>query len=305
MPRDIAGFKVHSLREVLNMPNTPQATIVGKLIYQKGKTVLVGKPKLGKSWLAIKIGICASDGQELLGFQIKQAPVLYMEFDRRYLRDTIGQLTDKPNDNMSFCKVSGIALNEAKGLQFLDEIVKELEPRLVIIDHKSACFSGKENEDEPNRRWISNLDIIANKYDVSFLIICQAPKGWRGDIVDLPIGSRILTAWADTIISLQPSGEGFRKLEVRSNYGEVEPVVYNKEFQIAPEELLEETKLSKALGYMRSLWEQVPNPTERVEQVAKLVPCGKNTAWNAYREIKREKAAEELATLEAKDIQTK
>lgn len=293
---EVNGFRIYSLREVMNMPNTPQATLANKLIFVNGKTVIVAKPKLGKSWLALKLGISVADGDELLGFTTSIAPVLYVDFDRRYLRNTIGELTSEPSDNFYLTKPSALALNERQGIEVLDDMVSSVKPKLVIIDHKSACFSGKENEDEPNRRWCRNLDKVAAKYGVSYLVICQAPKSWRGDIVDLPIGSRILTAWADTIISLKPSGKGFRKLEVESNYGEVEPVVYNKQFQIAPEEQLEKTKLDKAIDAMRALWTQFPNPTEKVEQVTKLVSCGKNTAWNAYNEVKREKAAEELAS---------
>lgn len=124
MPEEIAGFMVYSMREILNMPNNPQATIVEKLIYRNGKTVLVGKPKLGKSWLALKLGISTANGDSILGFNTKMSPVLYLEFDRRFLRNTIGRLTDKPTGNWYLSKLPALALNEKKGMSVVDKIIR-------------------------------------------------------------------------------------------------------------------------------------------------------------------------------------
>ncbi|MFX0206544.1 MAG: hypothetical protein ACFFDT_11210, partial [Candidatus Hodarchaeota archaeon] len=50
--------------------------------------------------------------------------------------------------------------------------------------------AGKENEDYPNRKWLDTLEKVDQVHPVSYLVICQAPKGWSGETVDLPFGSR-------------------------------------------------------------------------------------------------------------------
>jgi len=100
-------------------------------------------------------------------------------------------------------KLPSIALNDKHGIAEVEKIIVEVKPKSVVIDHKSACFADKESEDEPNHKWLNNLDTLAKKYELTYLVICQAPKGWRGDTVDLPSGSQVLTAWADTTILIK------------------------------------------------------------------------------------------------------
>ena len=67
---------------------------------------------------------------------------------------------------------------------------------------------------------------------MSYLVVCQAPKDWKGEVVDLPIGSRLTAAWADTVISIQRVNKDTRRLEMASNYGELESITYTKDFEV-------------------------------------------------------------------------
>ena len=299
MPKDVLKYKAYTISEYLDMPDTPQPYLTAGMIYERGKTVLVGKPKKGKSWLAMKLGISVAIGEPLLGLNVTQAPVLLLEFDRRFLVNAIHEIAQGKNTgNMSIIQAPAVPLNEREGLKFLLESVRRFRPEdgsplLVIIDHKSACFSGKENEDAPNRQWIETLDKVARMYPVSYLVICQAPKGWRGDVVDLPIGSRILTAWADTVISIDKPSRDTRRLEMVSNYGELEPITYTKDFQVIPTEVTEETKRETAMTIIEEHWDEFkyPNISKKVEEITDTLGYSYKTVWDAYREVKRLKKA--------------
>ena len=181
MPKEILGYAAFSVSEYLEMPDTPQPYLVEGLQYQHGKTVLVAKPKIGKSWLALKLGLSVATGEPLLGLSVTQASVLFLEFDRRFLRAAVQEIAHgQETEKMSILAAPAVPLNEDEGYGLLLASVRGFESEgdgnlLVVIDHKSACFAGKENEDHPNRQWINNLDKVEQLYPVSYLVICQAP----------------------------------------------------------------------------------------------------------------------------------
>lgn len=293
MPDEILGRKSYSIADYLGMENIPQPYIVQGMIYEKGKTIIVGKPKMGKSHLSIKMGLSVALGEPILGLNVKKRSVLVLEFDRRYLIALIHELAGgKPTDMMHIIPAQGIALNEFEGYQLLLAAVQKYcptdgSPLLVIIDHKSACFAGKENDDAPNKVWTANLDKVAAVYPVSYLVVSQAPKNWRGDTVDLPIGSRALTHWADTIVSIQKPNRESRILEMASNYGEIEPLTYTKDFRVIDVAAIEKTKLEATMAIIQERWgEFTKDVSRRVREVADEADCSYTTAWAAYREVK-------------------
>lgn len=304
MPKDILGYKSYSVAEMLDMPDVPQPYLVEGILYDRGKTVLVGKPKSGKSWLALKIGMSVSSGEPLLGFKVSQVPVLVLEFDRRFLLSAVHEIAQgRRADNMQILAANPTPLNTFEGYRLLLGAVHSCYPRsgselLVIIDHKSACFAGKENEDVPNRNWIKALDEVNRAFPATFLVLCQAPKGWKGEIVDLPFGSRILTAWADTVISIQRPNRDTRKLEMVSNYGEIEPITYTKDFQVVTQDYAEESKLENAKTLIMERWNEFRYPyiTDKVEEVADKLACSYSTAWTAYSEAKKLMKTKEAIT---------
>ncbi len=295
MPEEIFGRKSYSISEYIDMPNVPQPYIVDGMIYEHGKTVFVGKPKFGKSHLAVKTGLSVALGQPILGLSVKQCPVLLLEFDRRYLIALIHEISKgKKTEMMHIIPAQGVALNELEGYRLLLASVnkycpKDGSPLLVIIDHKSACFAGKENDDAPNKEWIANLDKIANVWPVSYLVISQAPKSWKGDLVDLPIGSRVLTAWADTIVAVWKPNRESRRLEMSTNYREIDPITYTKDFRVIADDAVDETKLEAAMTIIQEQWDEFvyPDITKKVQEVVEKSGCSYTTAWAAYREVKK------------------
>lgn len=295
MPKEILnGIEALSINEYLAIPDIPQPYLLEYLLYRYGKAVLVGKPKTGKSWLALKIGLSIALGEPVLGYKTNQAYVLFLEFDRRFLLTTIHEIAkDKSTDRMSIISAPPTPLNEEEGFKLLAaSVIKGYSNSdgrlLVIIDHKSACFAGKEGEDQSNRKWLETLDRVNKIRPVTYLVICQAPKDWKGDIVDLPFGSRLLAAWADTVASIQRAGRNARKLEMVSNYGEIDPITYTKDFQIIGIED-EETKLEIVMTYIQEHWDEFvyPNISKKVEESVQKTGVSYSTAWSAYNEVKR------------------
>lgn len=85
------GQKPSPKVEVMNAPNLlsaffpdPRWAVPG--IIPEGLTVLGGKPKLGKSWLALNIALAVASGGEVLGRRAEQGEVLYLALEDSWRR---------------------------------------------------------------------------------------------------------------------------------------------------------------------------------------------------------------------------
>ncbi len=121
MPKDILkNYTAYSISEYLAMPNTSQPYLVKGILYEHGNTVLVGKPKSGKSWLALKMGLSIAWGEPVLGFKVNPAYMLFLECDRRFLLNVIHEIAQgKDTDRMNILPALTIPLNDNEGYEFL------------------------------------------------------------------------------------------------------------------------------------------------------------------------------------------
>ena len=108
--------------------------VVEKFMLQ-GVHFFAGHPKAGKSWLALWIAICVSNGNDLWGFKTNKSKVLYfcLEDTENRIQDRLEGMPGCDTDNLLFMYD---APNMDNGFDvFLKKIVKE-EPeiKLVIVD---------------------------------------------------------------------------------------------------------------------------------------------------------------------------
>ncbi len=289
--------KLYTLKDIQEMPQDQHKMVVENLIYENGKSVLVAKPKFGKSWLALALSIAVANGDPILGLKTRMCPALYLDFDRRFLTNTVHSITSVQlthEENWMIAQPTGLCINHPEDFKVIDELIAMAKPKLVVIDHKSACFLGKENDDEPNKVWTRNIDELHAKYGAAFLVVCQAPKGWNpsNDIIDMPYGGRQLGAWLDTMISISKSGKTFRKLQRVGNYdGELE-LTYNKDFRVVSKDIEEVTIVELAKELLAERWSGCvkPHVSAVIKGVAKNLGCSQPPVWDAYKELKQEES---------------
>ena len=63
----------------------PVSFVVDDLLPQ-GLHLLAGAPKIGKSWLALWLCLCVSQGQPLWNFAVTQGEVLYLSLEDSFQR---------------------------------------------------------------------------------------------------------------------------------------------------------------------------------------------------------------------------
>ena len=71
--------------DLQNRTYEPTHFLVDELI-PEGLHILAGAPKIGKSWLALWLCLCVSQGQPLWNFAVTQGEVLYLSLEDSYRR---------------------------------------------------------------------------------------------------------------------------------------------------------------------------------------------------------------------------
>jgi hypothetical protein len=181
-------------------------------ILPEGLTLLAGKPKLGKSWLALSIALSIAAGGYALGKQpVTKGEVLYLalEDNERRLQSRAIQLMDAMSEVPSGIE---FALDwprlDQGGLQYLEEYLKSHpQLRLVIIDTwvKVSPFSGRHQRSQYETEYeaLAPLKALADTYRVSILAVHHLRKMSASDALDEITGSTGLTGVVDGALILK------------------------------------------------------------------------------------------------------
>lgn len=70
----------------LQQTNFPPVKWVVQNLIPEGLTLFAGKPKLGKSWLALQMGLAVATDSEVLGRPVSSGHVLYIALEDNYRR---------------------------------------------------------------------------------------------------------------------------------------------------------------------------------------------------------------------------
>jgi hypothetical protein len=172
----------------------------------KGLTVLAGKPKAGKSWLALALGLELAAGGSVLGHRESQpCTVLYLALEDtpRRLKTRILKLEDVE-------PVSDRLLLSTEWRNFGDygvedlEILLETNPdiALVIIDTWQRVrgsvdgFQGIYGQDYND---VAELKSVADRHGIAIILVHHVKKGDEQDPLDQVSGSTGITGAADAI----------------------------------------------------------------------------------------------------------
>lgn len=181
----------------------------------EGLNLFAGKPKKGKSILALNIGLAiALGGVALSKIKVEKGSVLYLALEdtERRLQTRIKQMlvySEKaPDDLHLFTKWP--RMNEG-GLELLETKIGDIPGlRLVIIDtlqrfRKPAA--GNSNLYSEDYETIARIKELADQYCICILIIHHLRKSAANDIFDTFSGSLGLTGGADGNLVLESTGD--------------------------------------------------------------------------------------------------
>lgn len=204
-------------------PTSSPALIEGLL--RRGEVMnLISGPKIGKSWLALQIGLSVASGRSWLGMAVMQGPVLIL--DGELMEPTLEVRISKVADAMGISKAAAqgdvgqnlslAALrNDEVDIDSLEQsLFADVEPNrylLIIIDPSYAFLPRKASEiaDQDMRHLYSTVRRIAARSNAAVILIHHTSKGRQGDkaITDTGSGHGVISRAPDTHASLLPTDE--------------------------------------------------------------------------------------------------
>ena len=202
---------VFSLPELLSWELPPVRWTIPEIL-PEGLTLLAGKPKLGKSWLALSVALSIAAGGVALGAQpVKSGDVLYLalEDNARRLQSRARRLlssTSVTPSNLDFA-LDWPRLGEG-GLAYLEAYLKgHPNLRMVVIDTwaRVAPPSGERrcSQYEGDYESLTPLKRLADTYHVSILAVHHLRKTASSDVLDEIIGSTGVTGAVDGTMILK------------------------------------------------------------------------------------------------------
>ena len=190
----------------------PPLKFISPALVPKGATLLVSRPKLGKSWLVLDIAIATAAGRFTLGeLKPSTGDVLYLALEdgRRRLQRRITKLL--PTFSGTWPPGLTIATewprSDQGGLADIEQwLITAKSPRLIIVDTLAQfrkLSSGKAQLYPEDYAAISGLQKLASKYNVGIIIVHHDRKSEAEDVFDTVSGSLGLTGAADTILIMK------------------------------------------------------------------------------------------------------
>jgi hypothetical protein len=213
----------------------------GSLIPLRNVALLGGDGGIGKSLLAVQLGIACTTGTAWLGMEVAQGPVIYFcaEDDEEEVSNRLNEICDAENidlgeaHHLTILPMVGadtVLAAEEKGrlrtTKVYDSLCSNLEwhePMLLILDNLADVFSGNENNRSLAKQFIGFLRRLCLRFDCTILLLGHPSLSGRAS----GTGESGSTAWNNSVrvrlYLCKPDGEDVdenaRVLEIKkANY---------------------------------------------------------------------------------------
>jgi putative DNA primase/helicase len=215
------GFRLTQLGDLLNEPEEKVLWTADGLLPAGGVSLLVAKPKTGKSTLARRCAMDVARGKKFLGRQTVRGKVVYLALEekRGEVRKHFADLGADGNEQIfTHCATAPQAAVEE-----LRELVERERPALVIIDPILRLARLKDANDYAQVNLAMEPFIaMAREFDTHLMLVYHMGKGARADAADQILGSTAFFAAVDTVLIMART-ERYRTIQSRQRYGEDMP----------------------------------------------------------------------------------
>ncbi|MBY2913776.1 AAA family ATPase [Rhizobium leguminosarum] len=215
-PATAPKFNLINAQDLLGLDFPPVKYVIPGYIAE-GLTILGGRPKLGKSWLALGGCVAVATGGECLGEDCEQGDVLYLalEDNQRRLQDRLETVLSPPQVRPDISRLSlmteGPRIN-AGLIELLDQWRLAVEdPRLIVIDTLAMVRPPKgRNQDSYDADYaaLSPLQKYAGEHRLAIVVVTHVRKMEASDPLEMISGTNGLTGAADSILVLNRDQDG-------------------------------------------------------------------------------------------------
>jgi hypothetical protein len=207
-------------------------------VFPEGVTILAGKPKIGKSWFALDLGLSIAAGRFVLGdIKLQEADVLYaaLEDNDRRLRSRIGRILGEggPPWPSRLTLATQWRRLDAGGLDDARDWAAGVpKPKLMIFDTLAGIRGDRNSKDttyEGDYRALTELQKWTGESGIGAMILHHTRKMESDDPIDSVSGTLGLTGCVDTIAVLSRTGKGTTLYVRGRDVGEQEKaLIFNK-----------------------------------------------------------------------------
>jgi len=234
-------IKLVNAKELQNMEIKPITWTIENLLCE-GLIVCAGRPKIGKSFLALNMSLAVANGGYALGFfQANKNSVLYLPYEDNYRR-----LQKRINDMLSEERINEAPSNlfipkdcdfpklTKEGIEQLENILNSnSDIKMVVIDTlgRAIVRSNKRNTNpfQDEYDFGASLQKIALQRHISILLIHHTTKMKYEDGYDSILGTTGLTASPDSLMLLSKDSNKDFVLSITGR--DIEEKEYSVKFQ--------------------------------------------------------------------------
>jgi hypothetical protein len=176
----------------------------------EGVTLLAGKPKLGKSWLAFGIGVAVASGGVVLGTKrVEQGEAIYLalEDNQRRLKKRLGKLLSGDGAPEGLHISTAWPRVDEGGEEALEEwLADHSGARLVVVDVLKRVrprVSRYQSVYDADYESLEALHTLADRHGIAVLCVHHLRKARADDPMDEISGSTGLSGAADGVLLLK------------------------------------------------------------------------------------------------------
>jgi len=199
-----------SAKDLLALPPDPTRWVWDQTLPLGGCSVLVSKPKIGKSTLAVNLALAVARGLKFLDRDTQQSPVAYLSLDASLpeIAEVFTLVGLKEYDPIFLH--AGAAPRDNVG--WIMQRVKENQVTLVIIDTLQKLFRFENVNDYSQVINIMDPLLDAAREQKIHLLFTHHAKKDGGDDLDSAIGSTAIRGLAYTYLHLKRLPESDRRI---------------------------------------------------------------------------------------------
>jgi hypothetical protein len=189
-----------SLRDLLAEPDEEAEWLVNELLPAGGFSVIVAKPKVGKSTLARQLALCVARGEAFLDRETSEGMAVYLALEERRsdVRSHFRQMGATGEENLKI--YAGMAPSNA--LVQAREMAMQEKPSLIIVDTLARLARIRDlNDYAQTTSGLEPLLAIARETGAHVCLLHHAKKGDSKGI-DSVLGSTGIAGSVDTIMAL-------------------------------------------------------------------------------------------------------
>ncbi len=178
-------------------------------LFPEGLTLVVGKPKLGKSWLALNAAIAVACGGYALGrVDVDAGEVLYLALEdtERRLQERLAVLLDTEAPDSLHIATEWPTLADGAVEHLNAWLSSHPATRLVVIDtfqRLRGPVSGNQNAYASDYTAAGELKRVADRHGIAVVVVHHTRKAAADDPLDTVSGTNGLAGAADTIGVMQ------------------------------------------------------------------------------------------------------